>query len=130
MATDTQSLLASANAYASVSRVTGATLLKLALLQLIANNVAPSVNTDPQSLLSSANVSSYAASSPADIATLLELALLQIIAGGISGVSSGGAATFGNYAGGQPNFTPTSGTGLAVDTSNGTLWEYYGGAWH
>lgn len=44
--------------------------------------------------------------------------------GGSSGISSG------NYAGGQPNFTPTSTPWLAIDTSNGTLWEYYGGAWH
>lgn len=49
---------------------------------------------------------------------------------GANGGASGGATTFGNYAGGQPNFTPASGFGLAVDTSNGALWEYYGGSWH
>jgi hypothetical protein len=57
---------------------------------------------------------------------------LMIIAayGASSGGGGGGGATFGNYAGGQPNFTPSGGTGLAVDTSNGTLWEYYSGSWH
>lgn len=37
----------------------------------------------------------------------------------------------GNYAGGQPSFTPAAGLlGIAVDTSNGRLWLYYGGAWN
>lgn len=56
---------------------------------------------------------------------------LMIVAAFEAGSSGGGTgATFGNYAGGVPNFTPAGGTGLAVDTSNGTLWMYYSGAWH
>lgn len=37
---------------------------------------------------------------------------------------------FGNYAGGEPNFTPAGSNGVAVDTSNGTEWFYYNAAWH
>ena len=36
----------------------------------------------------------------------------------------------GNYAGGEPTFTPTGTFGQAVDTSNERLWLYYSGAWH
>ena len=61
------------------------------------------------------------------LAALIYLAS-QIVANGGTGTGSG--ATFDNYAGGAPTFTPASGTGLAVDTSDGTLWEYYNGAWH
>ena len=57
--------------------------------------------------------------------------LVKILNALNQGAGGGGTgATFGNYAGGQPTFTPASGIGLAVDTSNGTLWEYYNGAWH
>ena len=57
-------------------------------------------------------------------------ALLYLINAG-GGSAGGGGATFGNYGGGgnAPNFTPASGTGQAVDTSNGALWAYYNGAW-
>lgn len=44
--------------------------------------------------------------------------------------SRGAGATFGNYGGGQPSFTPTSGTALAIDTSNQNFWAYDNGAWH
>lgn len=57
--------------------------------------------------------------------------LMLIAAYGASGGGGGGGSvTFGNYAGGQPNFTPTSGTGMAVDTSNNSIWVYTNGAWH
>lgn len=52
--------------------------------------------------------------------------LLLEIRDGMSNV----ATVFANYSGGQPTFTPASGTGTAVDTSNGTVWHYYSGAWH
>ena len=46
------------------------------------------------------------------------------------GGGSGSGAVFGAYGvGNPPNFTPASGTGLAVNTSDGSLWTYYGGAW-
>lgn len=35
-----------------------------------------------------------------------------------------------NYGGGTPTDTPASGIGIAFDTSNGTWWAYYTGAWH
>jgi hypothetical protein len=129
MATDAQSLATYGQMYASQPGVQGANLLKLALLQQIAAIVAPTVQTDTQSLVSAANVAGYSSAGFPGMAALLELALLQIIANNVGGGSSS-AATFGNYAGGQPTFTPSSGTGLAVDTSDGTMWEYYSGAWH
>jgi hypothetical protein len=41
-----------------------------------------------------------------------------------------GYVASGNYGGGQPSFTPSSGGALALDTSNGTLWKWYNNAWH
>jgi len=60
--------------------------------------------------------------------------LLQIIAqltceASEGGGGGGGAVICGNY-GGQPTFTPTTGCGVAVDTSDGTIYWYYSGAWH
>lgn len=46
------------------------------------------------------------------------------------GGSVGTGATFGDYGGSTPTFTPASGSGLAIDTSNHTFWEYDNGAWH
>jgi len=48
----------------------------------------------------------------------------------VSGAAGSIGTTFGNYAGVAPNFTPASGTGVAVDTSTGTVWYYYSGSWH
>ena len=45
------------------------------------------------------------------------------------GSSSGGVPT-GNYAGGQPTFTPATSGAVAVDRSNGRIWWYYSGAWN
>ena len=94
-------------------------LIKLALLQIIANALNPMAKTDQASLLSDSNVACYRSvgSYP-----LLELALLQIIA-------NASGSTFGNYAGGTPNFTPAT-NATAIDTSNGQQWAYYNGAWH
>ena len=44
--------------------------------------------------------------------------------------AGGGGIPSGNYAGVAPTFTPSSGTGLAIDSSTGRLWMYYNGAWH
>lgn len=49
-------------------------------------------------------------------------------AGGTGAVTMVGGQA--NYAGGKPTFTPASGFGMAVDTSNARLWIYYSGAWH
>lgn len=50
-------------------------------------------------------------------------------------VSSGGTVNgmqgfFGNYAGSQPNVTPTAATAVGFDTSTGTQWNWYSNAWH
>jgi hypothetical protein len=107
-------------------------LLRIALLQIIANTVASSMATDPQSLISAANVSGYNAAGMCSQSDLLELSLLQIIANNVSGGGGGGGGgvTTGNYGGSQPSFTPSSGAGVAIDTSNGRIWWYYSGAWH
>lgn len=129
--TDYQSLFIQAVDYAGLPNISQAQLLKLALLRQIAATLVPAMPTDYQSLISSANVPGYAAAGLAcDIGVLLELALLQIIAANVGSGGGGTGATFGNYAAGQPNFTPSGGTGIAVDTSNGTEWFYYNGAWH
>jgi hypothetical protein len=130
-ATDYQSLYTQAVGYAGLSGVSSAQLLKLALLKQIAATVAPTVATDYQSLLSSTNVPGYAAASPASLAQVLELALLQIIAQNVSGGAAPGTSsvTYGNYSGGQPSFTPASGNGMAVDTSDGAIWVYVNGVW-
>jgi hypothetical protein len=67
----------------------------------------------------------------ASLADMLKIALLnQISAGG--GGADALQAQSGNYAGGQPTWTPTSAVGVAFDTSTNpsTQWWYYGGAWH
>lgn len=47
-------------------------------------------------------------------------------------LSNGGGAggLIQNFAGKTPNIVPASGSGMAIDTSNGSLWFYYNGAWH
>lgn len=36
----------------------------------------------------------------------------------------------GNYGGQVPNFTPSTATAIAIDTSNGAQWDWYNGSWH
>jgi hypothetical protein len=127
-ATDPQSLLAQAKCYNCYGTPGELMLMKLALLQQIALSLNPMAATDPQSLLDQAKC--YNCYGTSGLWALFELALLQQIAVNGSGGGTGTGATFGNYGGGQPNFTPASGTGLAVDTSDGAFWEYYNGAWH
>jgi len=97
-------------------------VLQLALLQIIANAVNPMAATDPQSLLSSANVNGY---NNYGMWPLLELALLQIIA---NGINSNAASGYINYAG-PPTSTPPAIAYIVVDV-NGRQWQYWGGAWH
>ena len=47
-----------------------------------------------------------------------------------SGAAGSIGTTFGNYGSVEPNFTPASGTGVAVDTSDGTVWYFYNGGWN
>ncbi len=104
MALDYQSLVATVKDYEACGDVSGAMMLKLALLKSIAATIAPTMNTDFQSLVSSPNVSGYHAASNANMATLLELALLQIIANAIGSslstvqvIGAGGTAVNGLY---------------------------------
>jgi hypothetical protein len=55
----------------------------------------------------------------------LKIATLVLLCDG----GSGGGLTCGDYSGGTPDFTPSSGCGLAFDTSNDSLWAYRSGAW-
>jgi hypothetical protein len=56
----------------------------------------------------------------------------QRILGALTDGGGGSGFTFGNYGGGpnEPTFTPATGEGAAVDTSDGTVWYYYSGSWH
>ena len=47
-----------------------------------------------------------------------------------TGVGGGGGVIAGNYAGVQPNFTPTTTAAIAFDTSNGTQWNWYNNQWN
>lgn len=86
MATDPQSLLASASCFSCFGSDRGTMeLLKLALLRQLVMASNPMAVLDPQTLLSEANCLSCFGSSPAQM-QLMELALLsQIAAGGGTG---------------------------------------------
>lgn len=57
--------------------------------------------------------------------------VLQLLCNLTGGSSGGSFALYsGNYSGGQPTVTPTATTALAFDTSTGTQWNWYSGAWH
>ena len=87
-ALDPQSLFAAANVscfncYGNAEGITR--LLKLALLQIIANNKAPTMATDAPSLLKGANIAGYDMyGAGRGEAMLIELALLQIIANALN----------------------------------------------
>ena len=81
--------------------------------------------------MSEAYKNSSTTATQVDTERTLLVKILQVLNGlNLGGGGGGTGAVFGNYHGGQPTFTPATGNGLAVDTSNGTLWEYYNGAWH
>lgn len=77
-----------------------------------------------QSLMNTAVGLGYLALSDRDLRECLLVAAQ-------SGGGGGGAQIFyTNYGGGNPTDTPTGANALAIDTSNGTLWEFYNGQWH
>ena len=128
-ATDYQSLLSGKNlpCYNNLG-MQDQQLIKLALLQIIANALNPMAATDQASLLSSANVACYRSvgSYP-----LLELALLQIIANGIGAAGGGGTQTGSalnpNTAGVVPAGGTNSGGWYYQDPALGTgsdIWEW------
>jgi|GEM_PF-4373860 hypothetical protein len=63
---------------------------------------------------------------PGDSERQLLVKILTVLGSG--GSSSGIQGGYGNYAGGEPTFTPAAGTlGIAVDTSYPTrIWWWYG----
>jgi len=81
---------------------------------------------DAQSLVNQANCILCGVPQGMYLPILIAL-MCQIQAQGTGG---GGAVFAGNYAGGQPNFTPTTSAAIAIDTSNGTQWDWYSNAWH
>ena len=85
----------------------------------------------PQGLLQQAKCYECNGANPYTL-QLMELALLAQIAqnGGGGGGGGGASVPAANYSGGQPNFTPTTSGALAIDTSNGRLWEWYNGTWN
>lgn len=63
-----------------------------------------------------------------DSITALQV-MIYLLANGSGGGGGGGGISSGNYAGGQPGFTPTGSTAIAVDTSNGRVWLFYNSTW-
>lgn len=45
-------------------------------------------------------------------------------------VSLGGSFFNDDYGGAEPGVVPPTGIGVAIDTSNGHIWWYYGGQWN
>lgn len=82
------------------------------------------MNCDANTLMAAASAAGYTAMPPRQM-DAVEVYLLCSLSNG-----SGSGFTFGNYGGGEPTFIPASGEGAAVDTSDGTKWYYYNGAWH
>jgi hypothetical protein len=124
MALDYQSLINRANAsgYQTAGALSITRLLRLALLQTIANNSNPMAATDYQSLLNSTDVTGYRSVGAGAIADLLELSLLNIIAGGGGSVQSGAGSPVGVL-------TPTTGL-LYFNTTDKTLWAADGTKWN
>jgi hypothetical protein len=121
MATDAQTLITETSCYQCLSSGQWQ-LLKLGLLRQILLASLPMADTSPAALLEAAKC--YACLSPG-MWQLLELALLQQIVDGGGGAGSGVQCTVG-----IPVAAPSGNCGLAVDENDGTIYLYYGGAWH
>lgn len=76
---------------------------------------------DPTTTL--ANAAAFQALSERDQNICIAQLLCDLSTGG-SGMRAG------DYAGGQPDWTPTGTIGIAVDTSNGRTWWYYSNQWN
>lgn len=127
-ATNPQTLISQGSCYECYGPLTMGDLMKIVLLSNILLAQNPMAATDPQSLYAYGKCfNCYGPLSPADI---MIIALLdQISQGGGTG-GGGGGVTCGDYGGGQPTFIPASGCASAIDTSDGTIYWYYSGAWH
>ncbi len=81
---------------------------------------------DPQTLISQANC--LFCNIPDGMWNAVKLSLLcQIAAAGGGGGGSGSGVTCGA---GAPVAAPASGCGLYINTNDGSIFEYYSGAWH
>jgi len=120
MATDTATLLADTVCY-ECGPPGQWQLLKLGLLKQILLATNPVADTSANALLEAAKC--YVCMPPG-IWQLLELGLLKQIAdgGGVGGGVSCGA--------GAPVAAPASTCAFYIDTTDGTIYEYYNGAWH
>ncbi len=80
---------------------------------------------DPQTLISQANC--LLCTVPPGMWEAIKVSLLcQIAAAG----GGGGGGSSIECTVGIPATTPASACALAIDTSDGTIYEWYGGAWH
>lgn len=60
---------------------------------------------------------------------VIEVKILNALNGGAGGGGGSGGLVQGHYSGGQPNFTPSSGVGIAFDQDTGRVWNYFNGVW-
>lgn len=128
MATDAKTLLALGRHFVAAD-ASIADMLELALLVQISQQVNPNMATDANSLLAAYKCYQCGETS---LAQQLKLALLAQIYTGLAGGGGGGVTQVysGNYGGVAPVFVPAGATAIAIDTSNGTQWNYYSNAWH
>lgn len=124
MATDYQSLFDVAACYASCAEASEIQTLKIALIAQAVIQLDPTANVEPQDLIDQGRCFGCLGASEVEMMELALLALLVNASGG-----GGGSVQCGNYAGGEPTFTPAT-CGVAIDTSNERIWWYYNGAWH
>ncbi len=102
--------------------------MKLAvLIEIFANIAGMAINTD--SLIQNAVCINRCIPKGDQLGVLIYLAYL-IQAGGGGGGGGVNQQVFNkDYGGGTPTDIPTSGSGIARDTSNGAVWWYVNGAW-
>ena len=63
-----------------------------------------------------------------DTLRILDIKILNAITGG--GGGGGGGITQVFSGAGAPTVTPTVSAAIYINTSNGSLYEWYGGSWH
>lgn len=83
--------------------------------------------------MATCNISSLIAANPCfmELSEKQQWVVIAALLCQFSGGGGGGGGVFaGNYAGGQPNFTPTTTAAIAFDTSNGTQWNWYNNQWN
>ena len=70
----------------------------------------------------------FACLTPGQLDIIIAQLMCEIVVAG--GGGGGGGVTCGDYAGGEPTFTPSTACAVAIDTSNGQIWWYYNGGWN